>query len=164
MAALAATLLAPAVLQAQNVTSILQVLDTKTGETRVVREFPYLIEAPNWTIDGNWLIFNSQGQIWKIAPNGGDPEKIDTGEVMGCNNDHVLSFDGRQIAVSAQTASLRRSRIFLLPAARPASSPRILPVTCMDGARTARRSATARSATANTMSTPFPPPVARRPA
>ena len=115
MAALAATLLPPAVLQAQNVTSILQVLDTRTGQTRVVREFPYLIEAPNWTVDGNWLIFNSQGQIWKISPNGGDPEKIDTGEVMGCNNDHVLSFDGRQIAVSAMTPSLRGSRIFILP-------------------------------------------------
>ncbi len=72
MAALAATLLAPAVLQAQNVTSILQVLDTRTGQTRVVREFPYLIEAPNWTIDGNWLIFNSGGQIWRISPTGGD--------------------------------------------------------------------------------------------
>lgn len=115
MAALAATLLAPAALQAQNVTSILQVLDTRTGKTRVVREFPYLIEAPNWTIDGNWLIFNSGGQIWKISPTGGDPEKIDTGEVMGCNNDHVLSHDGRQIAVSAMTPSLRGSRIFILP-------------------------------------------------
>ena len=124
MAVLAATLLAPAAMQAQKVTSILQVLDTKTGETRVVREFPYLIEAPNWTMDGNWLIFNSQGQIWKISPNGGDPEKIDTGEVMGCNNDHVLSFDGRQIAVSAQTASLRGSRIFILPLA--GGSPRLV--------------------------------------
>lgn len=115
MAVLAATLLAPAVLQAQKVTSILQVLDTRTGKTRVVREFPYLIEAPNWTVDGNWLIFNSGGQIWKISPTGGDPEKIDTGEVMGCNNDHVLSHDGRQIAVSAMTPSLRGSRIFILP-------------------------------------------------
>lgn len=115
MAALAATLLAPATLQAQKVTSILQVLDTRTGKTQVVREFPYLIEAPNWTVDGNWLIFNSGGQIWKISPTGGDPEKIDTGEVMGCNNDHVLSHDGRQIAVSATTPSLRGSRIFILP-------------------------------------------------
>ena len=115
MAALAATLLAPAALQAQKVTSILQVLDTRTGKTQVVREFPYLIEAPDWTIDGNWLIFNSGGQIWKISPTGGDPEKIDTGEVMGCNNDHVLSHDGRQIAVSAMTPSLRGSRIFILP-------------------------------------------------
>ena len=114
MALLAAALISPA-LKAQEVTSILQVLDTKTGKIRVVKEFPYLIEAPNWTHDGKWLIYNTRGQIWRISPDGGESTQIPTGEVMGCNNDHVLSADGKQIAVSAQTASLRGSRIFILP-------------------------------------------------
>jgi len=38
--------------QKNSVTSILEVLDTKTGERKVVKEFNYLIEAPNWTRDG----------------------------------------------------------------------------------------------------------------
>ena len=108
MVLLAAALISPA-LKAQEVTSILQVLDTKTGKIRVVQEFPYLIEAPNWTHDGKWLIYNTRGQIWRISPDGGESTQVPTGEVMGCNNDHVLSADGKQIAVSAQTASLRGS-------------------------------------------------------
>ena len=43
---------------------------------------------------------------------------------MGCNNDHVLSHDGRQIAVSAMTPSLRGSRIFILP--RSGGTPRLV--------------------------------------
>ena len=45
--------------QQNNITSILEVLDTKTGERTVVKEFDYLIEAPNWTKDGKWLYYNS---------------------------------------------------------------------------------------------------------
>ena len=37
---------------AQKTVSILQILDTKTGKTVVVKEFPYTVEAPNWTSDG----------------------------------------------------------------------------------------------------------------
>ena len=99
----------------KKLTSILQVLDTKTGEVRTVKEFPSRIEAPNWTMDGRYLIYNSGGRIWRIAPDGGQPEEIPTGEVTGCNNDHVLSSDGRNLAVSGGSARLRGSRIFILP-------------------------------------------------
>jgi|GEM_PF-69237 len=59
------------------------------------------IEAPNWTRDGKWLVYNSKGSLWRIAAGGGDPIRIDTGEVKDVNNDHVLSPDGRTIFFSA---------------------------------------------------------------
>ena len=52
------------------VTSILQVMDRTTGQTTVVAEFPYLIEAPNWTTDGQWLIYNSGGRLYRLSPSG----------------------------------------------------------------------------------------------
>ena len=116
LAAVAALLVIPfSAFSQQKVTSILQVLDTRTGEVRVVREFPYLIEAPNWTKDGKWLIYNTGGKIHRISPDGDNDEIIDTGTVFGCNNDHVLSADGKSIAVSAQRAGLTGSRVFILP-------------------------------------------------
>ena len=43
--------------QKKNVTSVLEVMDITTGQRSVVKEFPFLIEAPNWTPDGNWLVY-----------------------------------------------------------------------------------------------------------
>jgi len=103
--------------QAQNkVTSYLEIMDIETGKRTVVKEFPYVIEAPNWTMDGQWLIYNSKGKLYKISPETpGEPKLIDTGYADGCNNDHVLSFDGKQIAISHGTKEDYKSRIYTLP-------------------------------------------------
>lgn len=60
-----------------------------------------VIEAPNWTPDGKWLIFNAGGELWRLPADGSaEPELIDTGAVRRLNNDHVLSPDGRTIYMS----------------------------------------------------------------
>ncbi|MBP3704196.1 MAG: PD40 domain-containing protein, partial [Clostridia bacterium] len=41
--------------------SILEIYDVETGEREVVKEFEYLIEAPNWSPDGKSLVYNSNG-------------------------------------------------------------------------------------------------------
>ena len=104
--------------QQNNVTSILEVLDTQTGERRIVKEFNYLIEAPNWTKDGQWLYFNSGGLIYKIDVEGkGNARLVDTQYVSKCNNDHILSFDGKWMAVSSSTngSSGWGSYVYVLP-------------------------------------------------
>ena len=96
--------------------SILEVIDVVTNNRKVVKEFPYIIEAPNWTPDGKWLVYNSQGKLYKISPDKPDePQEINTGFATACNNDHVLSFDGKQIAISHHTREDRKSRIYTLP-------------------------------------------------
>lgn len=98
------------------VTSILETLDVATGQRTVVKEFPYLIEAPNWTPDGEWLIYNSGGKLYKLSPNTPtEPEVINSGFATRCNNDHVLSPDGRQIAISNGTKEDGKSRIYTFP-------------------------------------------------
>lgn len=89
--------------QGERVTSVLETLDITTGERTVVKEFPYRIEAPNWSRDGRWLIFNSGGLIMKVDASGRDGEVrlVNTGYLTHCNNDHVLSADGKRIAVSS---------------------------------------------------------------
>ncbi|MDR2037692.1 MAG: transporter [Bacteroidales bacterium] len=99
-------------------TSILEILDVQSGKRKVVKEFPYLIEAPNWTPDGKWLIYNSGGKLYQLSPeaNPSDkPELINTDFAGNCNNDHVISSDGKKIAISHGTKEDGKSRIYILP-------------------------------------------------
>ena len=82
--------------QQNKITSILEILDIETGERTTVKEFPYLIEAPNWTYDEQWLIYNSGGKLWKLSPiTPAEPEEIYTGFATNCNNDHCLLYTSR---------------------------------------------------------------------
>ena len=61
-----------------------------------------IIEAPNWTIDGRWLILNGDGKLWRLASDGSSGlEQIELSGVPALNNDHVLAPDGRHVFVSA---------------------------------------------------------------
>ena len=102
--------------QKKNVTSVLEVMDITTGQRSVVKEFPFLIEAPNWTPDGNWLVYNSGGKLYKLSPESpGEPQLINSDYATRCNNDHVISADGKQIAISNGTKEDGRSRVYTLP-------------------------------------------------
>ena len=88
--------------QSTQVISSLEIYDMETGTHQVIREFPYLIEAPNWTPDGKWLVVNKDGRLYRIASDGsGDLAEIHTGTINQCNNDHVISADGKWIALSS---------------------------------------------------------------
>lgn len=103
--------------QRTKTTSILEIYDVEKGTRTVVKEFDGMhIEAPNWTMDGKWLVFNSRGRLYKISPdNPTEPILINTEFAGACNNDHVLSFDGKSIAISHGTKEDRRSRVYTLP-------------------------------------------------
>jgi TolB protein len=61
-----------------------------------------IIEAPNWTLDGRWLILNGDGKLWRVAADGSSGlEQIKLSGVPALNNDHVLAPDGRHVFVSA---------------------------------------------------------------
>ncbi len=95
--------------------SILEIYDVETGERTVVADLDYLIEAPNWTPDGKALVFNSNGRIFRLDLESREITEIDSGFVDDCNNDHVLSADGQQLAVSHATREDGLSRIYTLP-------------------------------------------------
>ena len=95
--------------------SILEIYDIETGEREIVKEFDYLIEAPNWSPDGKSLVYNSNGRIHVFDLETKESREVDTGFVNGCNNDHVLSPDGKSIAISHGTAEDHKSRIYTVP-------------------------------------------------
>lgn len=95
--------------------SILETVDVHTGIRSVLKEFDYVIEAPNWTQDGKYLVYNSRGRLYTYETATGEIKEIDTGFAVDCNNDHVLSPDNTQIAVSHFTNEDATSRIYILP-------------------------------------------------
>ena len=46
--------------------SVLQVYHLETGEIETVAEFDTLIEAPNWSKDGKYLVYNSAGRVFRF--------------------------------------------------------------------------------------------------
>lgn len=95
------------------VVSCLEVYDLSTRSHRVIREFNYRIEAPNWSPDGRWLVYNSHGRLYRLSTDNpqDEPVMIDTHTADGCNNDHVISPNGTWIGISDKWPSL----IFRVP-------------------------------------------------
>ncbi len=84
----------------EEVESTLETISVTTFDRKIVYHTDDHIEAPNWTPDGETLIYNSEGSLYKIPVEGGTPEKMDTGFADGINNDHGISPDGTQMAIS----------------------------------------------------------------
>jgi TolB protein len=99
----------------RNSFSILEMVDVFTGVRTVLKEFDYVIKAPNWTQDGKHLIYNSKGRIYNYDLASGEIKEIDSDFASDCNNDHVLSPDNSRIAVSHHTQQDAKSRIYILP-------------------------------------------------
>ena len=69
----------------------LSIVNCESGESTVIYETAELIEAPNWTPDGNWLVFNADGRILQISlDRQRGPERINTTLSEGLHNKHVL--------------------------------------------------------------------------
>lgn len=92
------------------VASHVTIMNLDGSSRREVYSAARRIEAPNWSPDGKYLLWNSEGKLWKFSLAGGEPEALDTGTIRGINNDHGISPDGGWFAISA-------GQIYILPAA-----------------------------------------------
>jgi hypothetical protein len=72
-------------------------------------------EAPNWTRDGKFLIFDQGGRIMTVEAEGGIPKPIDIGKATGCSGSHGLSPDGKWLAISCSTPGAPGSRVYIVP-------------------------------------------------
>ena len=92
----------------------LETVSIASRDRRVIYHTLDHIEAPNWSRDGSYLLFNSGGRVFRLAVTGGKPVPVDTGFAERCNNDHGLSPDGNRLAISDQTRG-GKSLIYTLP-------------------------------------------------
>ena len=92
--------------------SFLEIFDIETGESRLLKKFDCVIEAPNWSADGKFLTYNCEGRIYKYEIESGAIAEVPSHFVDNCNNDHVLSPDGEGLYVSHHTKEDGLSRIY----------------------------------------------------
>jgi TolB protein len=82
--------------------SNLEVLEVASGKRETIYKVPYSIQAPNWTPDGKSFIFNDgKGLLYNFDIATRKPVQINTDTVTHNNNDHVISFDGKMLALSS---------------------------------------------------------------
>jgi Tol biopolymer transport system component len=94
----------------------LESLDIDTGKRRILLRAQDVIEAPNWTPDGETLIYNARGKLFRFSLAQNKTSPLDTGFADRCNNDHVLSFDGQRLAISHHAKEAGgQSVIYTLP-------------------------------------------------
>jgi Tol biopolymer transport system component len=84
--------------------SNLEILDVASGDRSIVYRSPESLQAPNWTKDGKALIYNRGGLLYRFDLRNRRPVVVNTGFATSNNNDHVLSFDGRTLAISHHSA------------------------------------------------------------
>ncbi|MBR0320494.1 MAG: TolB family protein [Clostridia bacterium] len=94
--------------------SCMEVFNVETGERTPLFEREGRFEAPNWHRDG-FLVYNQDGRIRTYHVESGEHGCIDTGSANHCNNDHVLSADGKYLAISHSEETDWHSRVYILP-------------------------------------------------
>ncbi len=80
--------------------STLETVAANSTDRQVVYYAAGRFEAPNWTRDGSYFLFNRNGHLERLSVKGGTPEVINTGAQNRLNNDHGISPDGTQLAIS----------------------------------------------------------------
>ncbi len=94
--------------------SSLETLNINSGIRSLVYRSTQHFEAPNWSVDGKYLLFNSGGKLYTIPVSGGIPKMLNTDFADNCNNDHGFSPDGSKLAISHSPENT--SLIYTLPA------------------------------------------------
>ena len=107
--------------------AVLEILDVPTGRLERIHSAAQPFEAPNWTRDGKSLIYNvsgraaGAGQLLRFDLETRRTTLLETDPALKCNNDHVLSFDGGMLGISASRGG--QSEVFTLPAIGGAPKP-----------------------------------------
>ena len=96
--------------------SNLEILDVASGNSTIIHQYTGSFQAPNWTPDGKALIYAQEGHLYRFDLASRSAAMINTGFANRNNNDHVLSFDGRMLGISHQSAEdSGRSVVYTLP-------------------------------------------------
>jgi TolB protein len=96
--------------------SALEILDISGGRRQVVASSTGSFQAPNWTPDGESLIYNEKGKLYRFDLNARTATHINTDFAVKNNNDHVLTFDGKQIGISHHASDANgQSVVYTVP-------------------------------------------------
>ncbi len=94
----------------------LEIMNVMDGHRKVIYESDATerFESPNWMPDGQQLITTMNGLLYTIPVAGGKPEQLNTGEISRINNDHGISFDGKELAITSSQEVEIGPRVYVM--------------------------------------------------
>ncbi len=95
--------------------STLETVTVDSADRKVAYLSEGRFEAPNWTRDGSAFLFNRDGRIERLTIGSDNPTQIDTGFANRCNNDHGISPDATQLAISDNSQGDQESLVYTVP-------------------------------------------------
>ena len=96
--------------------SSIETMDVATGTRKLLYSDTGSLQAPNWTPDNKYLIYNTnKGLMYRFDLKTYKSQLINTGDIRANNNDHVLSFDGKMLGLSSRTPEYN-SIVYTVPA------------------------------------------------
>src|SRR3569833_282806 len=95
--------------------SAIEILDLETQNSKIIYQIPKSLQAPNKTQDSKTQKNNQDGNQNKKNLATNTPTAINTGVANKNNNDHVISFDGKMLAVSSGNGAHGASVGFTVP-------------------------------------------------
>jgi regulation of enolase protein 1 (concanavalin A-like superfamily) len=96
--------------------SLLEIMNVETGHREALAGSEGSWQAPNWTPDGKTLIYNASGKLYNFNLETRESTVLNTGFAVKNNNDHVLTFDGKQIGISHHAEESKgQSVVYTLP-------------------------------------------------
>lgn len=95
--------------------SAIEILDVATQNSTIIYQSPGSIQAPNWKKDGKTLLYNKDGLLYNFDLATTQSTLINTGVATHNNNDHVMSFDGKWLAISSGNGEHGASLGFVVP-------------------------------------------------
>lgn len=107
--------------------SHIELLDVATGNRQLIYSATGSLQAPNWMKDRKSLIYNSNGAIYQLDLENGEPAVLNTGAVTKNNNDHVLSFDGKMLGLSSSSGDPKWGSLIYTVAATGGTPKQITP-------------------------------------
>lgn len=95
----------------------LETVDIRSTDRHVEYIAAANFQAPNWSRDGSFLVFNQDHMIHLLKLGSSEPSTIDTAPQKLCNDDHGISPDGKWLAISDRGAEDCKSHVYVLPLA-----------------------------------------------
>ena len=99
--------------EGKKVISSLYVYDLTTKTSKLVLKENRHFEAPNWSVDGQYFLINSNGILEQVSIDGKEKKVLNTANVKQANNDHGYSFDGKTLFISSGKESIEEHTSFI---------------------------------------------------
>jgi TolB protein len=92
--------------------SALETISVESTDRRVAWVAPARLESPNWSRDGSNLLFNQEGEIYRLPLSGAEPTLLSTAPEGDCNRNHGISPDGQLLAETCRMPG-KEYRVFV---------------------------------------------------